>query len=136
MTETANEFMEKLHSARGWEDKLRLILKLATELEPYPEEEKTPENTITDCIAEVYFCGKRDPSSHHVHFFVSSEVRILKGVVAVLLLFCQDQHPEQLSRLDLESIVDELGLKQRLSGTRHNALNAIIQRIRMAGANT
>jgi len=69
-----------------------------------------------------------------VHFKADSDAQITKGLIAILLRVVNDAPATEVARADL-AFLDQLELKEHLSPTRKNGLDAMIKQIRLyAGA--
>ena len=62
-------------------------------------------------------------------FKASSDARLLRGLLALLLVRVQGLPSEALARLDLRQWFTQLGLERQLSPSRSNGLHAVLQRM-------
>ncbi|MNR40343.1 Cysteine desulfuration protein SufE [compost metagenome] len=63
-------------------------------------------------------------------FQASSDARLLRGLLALLLVRVNGLPGEELEQLDLATWFNQLGLGRQLSPSRSNGLNAVLQRMR------
>jgi len=66
----------------------------------------------------------------HWQFAASSDARLIRGLVALLLARVNGLSGEQLQQVDLPEWFNQLGLSRQLSPSRSNGLNAVLQRMR------
>jgi len=70
----------------------------------------------------------------NVQFRADSDAQITKGLIAILLRVVNDAPAHEVAGTDL-AFLDQLELKEHLSPTRKNGLDAMIKQIRLyAGA--
>ena len=63
-------------------------------------------------------------------FAASSEARLIRGLVALLLARVNGLTTEELQQVDLPGWFEQLGLSRQLSPSRSNGLNAVLVRMR------
>ncbi len=69
-------------------------------------------------------------SGSRLQFRASSEARLLRGLLALLLLRIDSLSEAELAEVDVTDWFAQLGLGRQLSPSRGNGLNAVLQRIR------
>ena len=99
---------------------------LARSLEPFPEEFRTEENSISECQSNVWI--KAELKNGRVHFLGDSDSMITKGIIALLLRVVNDQTPGDIANTDLY-FIDRIGLSSQLSPSRGNGLHAVVRKI-------
>ena len=97
-------------------------------LEPLSDEERQEHNRVHGCESLVWLVAERRDG--RLHFRASSDARLLRGLLAVLLVRVEGLSNEQLALLDLADWFTQLGLQRQLSPSRSNGLNAVLQRMR------
>lgn len=66
----------------------------------------------------------------HWQFAASSDARLIRGLVALLLARVNSLSAAELQAVDLPGWFEQLGLSRQLSPSRSNGLNAVLQRMR------
>ncbi|MNR46816.1 Cysteine desulfuration protein SufE [compost metagenome] len=66
----------------------------------------------------------------HWHFRAASDARLLRGLLAVLLVRVNGLPSEELAGIDLADWFNQLGLARQLSPSRSNGLNAVLKKMR------
>ncbi|MNE86946.1 Cysteine desulfuration protein SufE [compost metagenome] len=62
-------------------------------------------------------------------FKATSDARLLRGLLALLLVRVQGLNSSELAGLDLPGWFSQLGLERQLSPSRSNGLHAVVQRM-------
>ncbi len=114
--------------SRDWQQKYRLLMQLGKALPPLPDTLKRDELLVAGCESAAWLCHQRQDGRHYWGF--DSEARIIKGVIAVLLSQLNGLQYEELQRLDVEALYQQLGLAQGLSPSRNNGVAAVIRQIK------
>ena len=124
----AQEAFEAFTNSPGWEQRARLLMQWGERLEPLSDEERQEHNRVHGCESLVWLVAERRDG--RLHFRASSDARLLRGLLAVLLVRVERLSNEQLASLDLADWFTQLGLQRQLSPSRSNGLNAVLQRMR------
>lgn len=124
----AQETLEAFTACPGWEQRARLLMQWGERLEPLSDAERVDEHRVHGCGSLVWLVAERYDG--RLHFRASSDARLLRGLLAVLLVRVEGLSNEQLASLDLADWFIQLGLQRQLSPSRSNGLNAVLQRMR------
>lgn len=124
----AQEALEAFAACPGWEQRARLLMQWGERLAPLSDAERTEENRVHGCESLVWLVAERH--GEHLHFRASSDARLLRGLLAVLLVRIEGLSDAELATLDLADWFNQLGLQRQLSPSRSNGLNAVLQRMR------
>jgi cysteine desulfuration protein SufE len=89
--------------------------------------QKCEANRVHGCESQVWLVG--DLRDGHWQFKASSDARMIRGLVALLLLRVNGLSAAELQQLDLPEWFNQLGLSRQLSPSRSNGLNAVLQRM-------
>jgi len=114
--------------SRDWQQKYRLLMQLGKALPPLPDTLKRDELLVAGCESAAWLCHQQQDGRHYWGF--DSEARIIKGVIAALLSQLNGLTHEELQRLDVEALYQQLGLAQGLSPSRNNGVAAVIRQIK------
>ena len=121
--------LKNLLEAESWETRLRLLIQLGNTLPEYPPLLRNEKYLIGGCVSEVYFSYIRDPETGLVYFWMDTDVRILKGLAAFLLLFCQGKLPSLILGINFETLLIKYRVVQHLSQSRSDSLGKIIKHL-------
>ena len=125
---SAQEALAAFAACPGWEQRARLLMQWGERLAPLSDAERTEDNRVHGCESLVWLVAERH--GEHLHFRASSDARLLRGLLAVLLARVDGLSDAELATLDLADWFNQLGLQRQLSPSRSNGLNAVLQRMR------
>ncbi|MGN2429434.1 SufE family protein [Pseudomonas syringae] len=120
--------LETFAQPQSWEQRARLLMQWGDRLPPLDEHEKSDEHLVHGCESKVWLTG--EISVDGWQFRASSDARLIRGLVALLLARVNGLSAEELERVDLPDWFTQLGLSRQLSPSRSNGLNAVLQRMR------
>ena len=121
-----DEIIEEFSSFDDWMDRYSLLIDYGNGLEPFPEEDKTQENLIDGCQSKVWFTAQLQDG--RVIYHGDSDAILVKGIVALLIRVLSGHTPEEIINTQLY-FIDEIQLREHLSPTRSNGLNAMLRRM-------
>ncbi|WKC37452.1 SufE family protein [Ectopseudomonas chengduensis] len=124
----AQEALEAFAACPVWEQRARLLMQWGERLEPLSETERVDEHRVHGCESLVWLIAEQ--RGEHLHFRASSDARLLRGLLAVLLARVEGLPRAELASVDLVDWFIQLGLQRQLSPSRSNGLNAVLQRMR------
>ncbi|GAC1030406.1 SufE family protein [Pseudomonas sp. No.21] len=116
--------------AGSWEQRARLLMQWGERLEPLADAERSEANRVHGCESQVWLVDEMKDGQRH--FRAASDARLIRGLLAVLLVRVQGLPAEELATLDLADWFTQLGLARQLSPSRSNGLNAVLDRMRKA----
>ena len=132
LEQRAAELVEEFELFDDWMDRYQFVIDLGKELEPIDASFRTDEFRIHGCQSQVWVQPGQE--GDHVHFKADSDAQITKGLIAILLRVVNDAPARMVASAEL-TFLDRLELKEHLSPTRKNGLDAMIKQIRLyAGA--
>ena len=121
-----DEIIEEFTSFDDWMDRYSLLIDYGNGLEPFPEEDKNDENLIDGCQSKVWFTAQMQDGK--VIYRGDSDAILVKGIVALLIRVLSGHTPEEIVNEQLY-FIDEIQLREHLSPTRSNGLNAMLRRM-------
>lgn len=132
LTERAHALVEEFELFDDWMDRYQHVIDLGKELAPIDDDFRTDDYRIHGCQSQVWLQPGQD--GDNVQFRADSDAQITKGLIAILLRVVNDAPAQDVAGADL-AFLDQLELKEHLSPTRKNGLDAMIKQIRLyAGA--
>ena len=126
INEIQDEIIEEFTSFDDWMDRYSLLIDYGNGLEPFPEEDKNDENLIDGCQSKVWFTAQMEDGK--VIYHGDSDAILVKGIVALLIRVLSGHTPEEIVNEQLY-FIDEIQLREHLSPTRSNGLNAMLRRM-------
>lgn len=124
----AQAALEAFSEAKGWEQRARLLMQWGERLPTLSDAEKSDEHRVHGCESQVWLLSEEH--NGRWRFRASSDARLLRGLLAVLLVRVNDLPAQALQQVDLTDWFERLGLSRQLSPSRSNGLNAVLQRMR------
>lgn len=124
----AQQVLDAFSACPGWEQRARLLMQWGERLEPMSADERQESNRVLGCESLVWLVAEQRDGAWH--FRAASDARLLRGLLAVLLVRVEGLSAEELASLDLADWFSQLGLQRQLSPSRSNGLNAVLLRMR------
>ncbi|WP_448694772.1 SufE family protein [Pseudomonas moraviensis] len=123
----AAEALQTFQNGSGWEQRARLLMQFGDRLPPLADAQKCEANRVHGCESQVWLVG--DLRDGRWQFRASSDARMIRGLVALLLLRVNGLSAAELQQVDLPEWFTQLGLSRQLSPSRSNGLNAVLTRM-------
>ena len=120
--------LEAFQSVGSWEQRARMLMQWGERLPVLADEEKVDATRVQGCESLVWLVGRLHDG--HWQFAASSDARMIRGLVALLLARVNGLSTDELQAVDLPDWFNQLGLSRQLSPSRSNGLNAVLQRMR------
>ncbi|MBM9486877.1 SufE family protein [Pseudomonas sp. ICBG1301] len=120
--------LEAFQSVGSWEQRARMLMQWGERLPALADEDKVEANLVQGCESLVWLVGRLEHG--HWQFAASSDARMIRGLVALLLVRVNGLSAAELQTVDLADWFNQLGLSRQLSPSRSNGLNAVLQRMR------
>ncbi|MBS3796761.1 SufE family protein [Pseudoalteromonas sp. BDTF-M6] len=129
MIASFDELKTKFTALGGWQQRYRELMLLGKELPVMANELKVDDAKVAGCESNVWMYIDFTPQEDQLLIIADSDTRIVKGLLAVILLMYRNKTPAQVVAIDAEQEFDELGLLKHLSPSRGNGIRAIVQQI-------
>ncbi len=107
------------------------LLWFAKKLEPFPEDQKTPENKVQGCVSQVFVIADLDDGK--VVYQADSDAQITKGLVALLVKGLNGLTPQDIVTLSPDFIKDTQ-LDVSLTPSRANGFYNIFKKMQTLAA--
>jgi cysteine desulfuration protein SufE len=128
INEIQDEIIEEFSCFDDWMDRYSLLIDYGNGLDAFPESDKTEQNLIDGCQSKVWFTAEMQDGK--VVYHGDSDAILVKGIVALLIRVLSDHTPKEIVDSELY-FIDEINLREHLSPTRSNGLNAMLKQMRM-----
>lgn len=128
--QTLFELFSKQHN---WQDRYRQLIALAKQLPDFPDLKKIESNQIYGCENRVWLTNEKQLDNTFT-FQGDSEGRIVKGLLAILIIIANHKTAEQIKSIDFLAILKQLKISDELSLSRLQGIEKIIERIKLAGS--
>lgn len=123
----AQTALKAFSACPGWEQRARLLMQWGDLLVPLSDAERIEAHRVQGCESQVWLLAERDGA--HWQFRASSDARLLRGLLALLLARVNGLPASELAQLDLPDWFTQLGLARHLSPSRSNGLQAVLTRM-------
>ena len=127
LSPAAQQAVDDFQGQQHWEQRARLLLHWGAQLNELPEAQRTEENLVHGCETRVWLVLDQQPEQ--IRFQIASEARLLRGLLALLLVRINGLSAEQIAAVDITDWFNQLGLARQLSPSRSNGLNAVLQKM-------
>ena len=124
----AQAALDSFEHCASWEQRARLLMQWGQRMPALDEHARTDANRVHGCESLVWLVGRLEDG--HWQFAASSDARMIRGLVALLLARVNGLTTEELQQVDLPGWFEQLGLSRQLSPSRSNGLNAVLVRMR------
>jgi cysteine desulfuration protein SufE len=128
LPDAAAQALQAFQQAAGWEQRARLLMQWGERLAPMSEAEKSDQQRVHGCESQVWLSA--EPLDGRWQFKAYSDARLIRGLLALLLVRVEGLSAAEVEALDLPGWFTELGLARQLSLSRSNGLNAVLKRMR------
>lgn len=123
-----DEIIDEFTSFNDWMDRYSLLIDYGNGLETFPEADKNDQNLIDGCQSKVWFTAEMKDGK--VIYHGDSDAILVKGIVALLIRVLSGHTPKEIVETELY-FIDEINLREHLSPTRSNGLNAMLKQMRL-----
>ena len=138
-TITDTDICTLFQSAHGWEARYKELIKLAKQLPPLADADKTEANAIHGCESQAWLVSELvvNEASEQAdgglwQFHCDSDARIVKGLMAVVLAALNNKTTADIQAFDMDTYFAELQLLSHLSPSRGNGLRAVVTAIKQS----
>lgn len=128
INEIQDEIIEEFSSFDDWMDRYSLLIDYGNGLDAFPEADKNEKNLIDGCQSKVWFTAEMRDGK--VIYHGDSDAILVRGIVALLIRVLSDHTPKEIVDTTLY-FIDEINLREHLSPTRSNGLNAMLKQMRL-----
>jgi sulfur transfer protein SufE len=128
LPDAAAQALQAFQQAPGWEQRARLLMQWGERLGPMSDAEKRDEHRVHGCESQVWLSA--EVVGGRWQFRASSDARLIRGLLALLLVRVEGLSAAEVDALDLPGWFTELGLARQLSPSRSNGMHAVLKRMR------
>lgn len=124
----ASQALQAFAACPGWDQRARLQMHWGERFAPLSAEQCRNEHLVQGCASQVWLLGQQHEGPWY--FQATSDARLLRGLLALLLARVNGLLSEELAAVDMLDWFSQLGLGRQLSPSRSNGMNAVLQSMR------
>ncbi|MBR9727980.1 SufE family protein [Shewanella intestini] len=127
LPQAITEGVAHIQRASNWQEKYRQIMLLGKQLPEFPAHLQQDAAQVKGCESNAWLYHQAQDNQHY--FIASSDARIVKGLIAIILSETQGKSRVEISQYDLNKHFQQLGLSGQLSPSRTNGITALANAI-------
>ncbi len=131
INELQDEIIDEFAFLDDWTERYKHIIELGRDLEPLDDAYKVEDLKIKGCQSNVYLHAYQQDG--RVYFQAESDAMIVQGLIAMLIKVLSGQKAEDVANAELY-FIDQIGMREHLSPTRSNGLNAMVKQMKLYAA--
>ena len=120
--------MELFSPLHNCQERYRQLIILSKQLPTFPDRQKTDENQVNGCENRVWLSYQKQVDNTFI-FQGDSEGRIVKGLLAILIIIANNKTAKQIHSINFQAILSQLKITNELSKSRMQGLTKLIERI-------
>ncbi|MCL1059963.1 SufE family protein [Shewanella gelidimarina] len=120
--------MQLFENAGNWQERYRQIMLLGKTLPKLQDELRNESAQVKGCESNAWLHHCEIEGKHY--FVADSDARIVKGLIALLLIACNGKTSAEIALFDPNPYFKQLGLEGQLSPSRTNGLLALAKAIK------
>lgn len=121
-----NALITEFNQFKDWEDRYRHLIDIGKKLPAMDEKNRLESNKVKGCQSQVWLAA--DLVDGRIVFEADSDASIVKGIVALLVTVYSGSTPDEILTTK-PTFLEDLGLREHLSMSRANGLNAMMKQI-------
>lgn len=125
---TPEILIEQFNQAKGWQNRQKLLLKLAKLNPEFPSLLKTEQYLISGCESQVWLISQT--INHKLYIMADSDARTVRGLLVILLSALNGKVLSEIQDFDLNAYLRALSLDQFISASRSHGLTLITEHIK------
>jgi len=127
---TPEKLVHNFNRCMDWEERYLYLIELGEKLPIYPSDKQTTQYLVHGCQSKVWLYMDNNDVTGLIKFHACSDAAIVQGLLALLSVAYHACRPDEVLTFDIESWFDALELKNHLTPSRAQGLDAIVNRIR------
>lgn len=121
------EIIDEFALFDDWMQKYEHLIEMGKNLPTIEDEYKNEDHRVRGCQSNVWLRAYSDKGL--IYYKADSDAIITKGMISLLIRVLSGQPPQEVANAEL-NFIDEIGMKEHLSSTRANGLEAMIRHMR------
>ncbi|MEA1937613.1 MAG: SufE family protein [Pseudomonadota bacterium] len=131
MTESLEDIVETFALLDDWEERYRYLIELGDALPAFPIDKMTDTYKVSGCTSRVWMLVEPVAGVQtRLDITATSDARIVRGLVAVILAAYSRRTPDEILALDIKALFEKLGLDDHLSPNRRSGFFSMVEKVR------
>lgn len=123
-----DELLDNFELLGDWDSKYAYLVELGDALPVFPDDWRQEVNQVQGCMSQVWVRPvQQNESDKKLFYSGDSDTPVIKGVLAVLIGLFSGNTAQQVQQIDVETLFEQLGLKENLSPNRHVGVYAMVK---------
>lgn len=127
-----SEILSNFEFLDDWDDRYRYVIELGRELEGLSPEDRTSTNKVQGCVSQVWLLTKTETDNNgelRLYFKGDSDAHIVRGLIGIIIALFNGKTPAEILTINLESIFEQIGLRDHLTRQRSDGLTSMVKRV-------
>ena len=133
--EIAQELVDDFSFFDDWKERYMYIIELGSGLPGLDSNDKTVANRVQGCTSNAWLVADVNTDTSLITFRADSDSQIVRGLIAILLMFFSARSPAEIIDFDVTPYFHEMTLDKHLSRSRSNGLNFMIKKMKEMAVN-
>jgi len=114
-----------------WEDRYKYIMDLGKSLDPLSDDDYGKTNKVDGCASQVWLIINEEEVNEKtiLKLKADSDSFLVKGLLAIIISIFSGKTPSNILKINYNSELDKLNLKENISQQRSNGLTAVINKV-------
>jgi len=121
--QSLDEIVDIFELLGDWDQRYQYLIELGEKLPEMSSQAKIDDNQVKGCMSQVWITATK--SDDGIYYQGDSDTSVIKGILALLIGYCNGRSSEQIQALDMDEIFERLQLDEHLSPNRHVGVYAI-----------
>ena len=123
--------IEDFEFIEDWEDRYKYIIDLGKSLDPLLENDYNTQNKVDGCASQVWLIIKENEIKEKkiIEFKADSDSFLVKGLLAIIISIFSGKTASDILKINYDSELKKLNLKENISQQRSNGLTAVINKV-------
>ena len=126
---TVDELIDNFSIFDNWEDRYSYLIDLGRKLPNLEDKFKTDEWKVSGCQSQVWLVPEIQEGKLYIK--VDSDAFIVRGLVNIITIIYNGKTLEEIKNIDINDILNKLGLTSYISTSLRNGLFSMINKINL-----
>ncbi|MDJ0880053.1 MAG: SufE family protein [Gammaproteobacteria bacterium] len=125
--EQLDEYIDIFELLGDWDQRYEYLIELGEKMPELDDGYKNENNLIKGCMSRVWIVANLDHD--RINYLGDSDTAVIKGILALLINLVDGLTVEEIQKLDMDEIFNQLNLNEHLSPNRHLGVYAMFSKM-------